>query len=265
MLIERLWTNSPLRNFNYLLACPETGQALAIDPLDHVQCLAVAKARGWEITQIVNTHEHQDHIAGNPGLVAATGAKVIAHHQAVGKIPGIDRVVQAGDTIQLGRHIALECMHTPGHTQCHICLLAHTEKPALFSGDTLFNAGIGNVHKGGNLQALYHTVTQQLARLPGHTQLYPGHDLLETNVRFTLAQEPGNATAQALCACVQGWHDPVTAAVATLEEEKTYNLFLRLNSPSLIASLRARDADFPENPDAQTVFFKLRQLRDQWV
>src|SRR3972149_205418 len=57
MIVERIWTGNSYRNFNYLIACPDTGEALAIDPLDHVKCLAAAKARGWEITQILNTHE----------------------------------------------------------------------------------------------------------------------------------------------------------------------------------------------------------------
>src|SRR5688500_18672274 len=61
MLVERIWTGYNYRNFNYLIACPDTGEALAIDPLDHVKCLAKAKERGWNITQVLNTHEHHDH------------------------------------------------------------------------------------------------------------------------------------------------------------------------------------------------------------
>ncbi len=79
MLVERIWTGNAYRNFNYLIACPETGEALAIDPLDHEKCLSTAKARGWQITQLLNTHEHHDHTGGNAAVVAATGATVIAH------------------------------------------------------------------------------------------------------------------------------------------------------------------------------------------
>ena len=49
MIVERLWTGNAYRNFNYLIACPDSGEALAIDPLDHAQCLAKAKERGWPI------------------------------------------------------------------------------------------------------------------------------------------------------------------------------------------------------------------------
>lgn len=55
MIVEQVWTGNSLRNFNYLVACGETGEALAIDPLDFRRCLAVARERGWTITQILNT------------------------------------------------------------------------------------------------------------------------------------------------------------------------------------------------------------------
>ena len=74
MLVKQIWTANSYRNFNYLIACPETGEALAIDPLDHEKCLQVAKAEGWQITQILNTHEHRDHTGGNAPLVEKTGA-----------------------------------------------------------------------------------------------------------------------------------------------------------------------------------------------
>ncbi|MBC7602668.1 MAG: MBL fold metallo-hydrolase, partial [Ramlibacter sp.] len=143
MIVERIWTANSLRNYNYLVACPDTGEALAIDPLDHEKTLATARAKGWQVTQVLNTHEHHDHVGGNAAVVAATGAKVIAHHRAAKLIPGVDRGVDAGDIIKVGKRVELEGMDTPGHAVCHICLRSHTDEPALFSGDTLFNAGAG--------------------------------------------------------------------------------------------------------------------------
>ncbi len=263
MLVERIWTGNAYRNFNYLIACPDTGEALAIDPLDHRKCLACAKAKGWRITQVLNTHEHQDHTGGNAAVIEATGAKLIAHHRAGARIAGVDRGVKAGDVIKVGKSVELECMDTPGHTMCHICLRSHTDQPALFSGDTLFNAGAGNCHNGGDPSALYATFVDQLSKLPGNTRIYPGHDYIENNLRFTLSREPDNDAAQALLPKVSG-HDPATSIVTTLDEEREFNTFFRLTSESVIARLREKFPDLPERPDAKTVFLRLRELRNQW-
>ncbi len=263
MIVERIWTGNAYRNFNYLIACPETGEALAIDPLDHEKTLATARVKGWQITQVLNTHEHHDHTGGNAAVIAATGARLIAHHKAGGRIAGVDRGVQAGDVIRVGKTVELECLDTPGHTLCHICLRSHTEQPALFSGDTLFNAGAGNVHNGGDVNALYTTFAEQLARLPDNTQVYAGHDYMENNLKFTLDREPDNAAAKALLPRVAG-HDPAASVVTTLAQEKQINTFLRLDSPGVIARLRENFSDLPDAPDARTVFAKLRELRNQW-
>ena len=263
MIIERIWTGNAYRNYNYLIACAETGEALAIDPLDSQKCLATAKDRGWQITQILNTHEHHDHTGGNAAVVAATGAKVIAHHRVGSRIAGVDRGVKAGDVVKVGRTVELECLDTPGHTMCHICLRSHTDRPALFSGDTLFNAGAGNCHNGGNSEVLFATFVDQLARLPDDTQVFPGHDYIENNLRFTLAREPDNVAAQTLLSSVAG-QDPATLHVTTLGEEKQVNTFLRLTNASVIETLRLAFPDLPEQPDAKTVFVKLRELRNRW-
>lgn len=262
MIVERIWVGNSLRNYNYLVACPASGEAMAIDPLDHGQILALADRRGWRITQILNTHEHQDHIGGNPAVVAATGARVIAHHLAGRRIPGMDRGVRAGDKIRVGSTIELECLDTPGHTMTHVCLRSHSEQPMLFSGDTLFNAGAGNV-RGGDVHALYRTFVDQLARLPAETRIYPGHDYLENNLRFTLDREPDNHAARALLAQVQD-HDPAQAVVTTLAEEMRHNSFFRLDSPVIVDGLREHFPELPAQPDAESVFVKLRELCDRW-
>jgi hydroxyacylglutathione hydrolase len=263
MIVERIWTGNSYRNFNYLIVCPETGEALAVDPLDHQKCLARATERGYKITQIVNTHEHGDHTGGNRPLIEATGARLLAHAGASRSIAGIDRGLSAGDVIRVGKTVELEALDTPGHTMTHVCLLSHTDAPALFSGDTLFNAGAGNCHNGGHPAELYETFAKQLATLPAQTQIYPGHDYIENNLRFTLAREPDNQRARDLLPTVSG-HDPAVSLVTTLELEKQINTFFRLQSPGVINMLRDEFPELASAPDDKTVFIKLRELRNKW-
>jgi hydroxyacylglutathione hydrolase len=263
MIVRQIWTANAYRNFNYLIACPETGEALAIDPLDHAKCLAAAREQGWDVTQILNTHEHGDHTGGNAAVVAKTGAKVLAHKNATDRIPGMARGLSAGDLVKVGKTVELEVLDTPGHTMSHVCLLSHTAQPALFSGDTLFNAGAGNCHNGGHPEELYRTFSSQLAKLAADTKIYPGHDYIENNLRFTLSREPDNRSAQAMLEKLQG-QDPSRAYVSTLADEREVNTFFRLTSPTVIAKLREAFPDLPERPDPKTVFLKLRELRNKW-
>ncbi len=263
MIIKQLYTDNAYRNFNYLIACDESGEALAVDPLDHKLCLAAARQEGWRITQVLNTHEHGDHTGGNRQVIAATGAKLLAHAGAKDKIPGIDRGLAAGDVIRVGKTVELESLDTPGHTMSHVCLRAHTDTPALFCGDTLFNAGAGNCHNGGHPNELYHTFATQLAKLPDTTLIYPGHDYIANNLQFTLDREPDNVRAPELLAEVED-QDPNQALVSTLGLEKEINTFFRLHSPSVIARLREAFPDLPDEPDAEAVFIKLRELRNDW-
>src|SRR5262249_60506724 len=136
MIVRQVWTGNAYRNFNYLIACAETGEALAIDPLDHEKCLAAAKREGWSITQILNTHEHRDHTGGNASLVQKTGAKVLAHKNAKDKIPEMARGLSAGDEIKDGRTGEIEALDMLAQTISEMCVLCQTGCRAMSSFDT---------------------------------------------------------------------------------------------------------------------------------
>ena len=266
MIIERIWAANALRNYHYVIGCGETGEALVVDPLDWKACLKRATARGWTIRQIVNTHEHRDHTAGNEELVRATGAQVLAHAAAAARIGGVDRGLHAGDVIRVGRSVELECLDTPGHTRSHVCLLAHAAGAALFSGDTLFNAGVGNCRNGGDPELLYTTCRTLLARLPVTTHLYPGHDYLHNNLRFTDHLEPGNPSVAAWLARCQDLA-PEDMPVLTLADELQINSFFRLAEPGVLEGLRrvAPGLSAGLTPaGAREVFLALRELRNSW-
>ncbi|MEM7193732.1 MAG: hydroxyacylglutathione hydrolase [Pseudomonadota bacterium] len=263
MIVKQIWTANAYRNFNYLIACPQTGEALAIDPLDYRQCLRVASDNDWTITQIVNTHEHDDHIGGNNHVVEATGARLLAHAGAAQAIPDMDEGLTAGDSIKVGKTVDLEVLDTPGHTMSHLCLLSKTDVPSLFCGDTLFNAGAGNCHNGGHPNELYESFVSQLYRLPDHTLIYPGHDYFENNLGFTLDREPGNQKARELMATA-AQQNPAEAMITSIALEKQVNTFFRLQNPEVIERIRIAFPELGPSPDSRSVFIKLRELRDSW-
>jgi hydroxyacylglutathione hydrolase len=263
MLVEQIWTGNAYRNFNYLIVCPETGEAVAVDPLDHEKCLASARQNGWEITQVLNTHEHGDHTGGNQKVIAATGAKLLAHANARNAIAGMDVGLEAGDVVKVGKTVELLALDTPGHTMSHVCLVSKTDTPALFSGDTLFNAGAGNCHNGGHPSELYQTFRDQLGDLPETTLIYPGHDYIDNNLRFTIDREPDNSRAQTLLDEISD-QDTNQAFVSTLALEKDVNAFFRLQSPSVMARIAEAFPEVGDAPDEKTVFLKLRELRNSW-
>ena len=266
MLIERVWAANQGRNFHYLIACPESREALAVDPLNAGACLQRARELGWTIRQIFNTHEHADHTGGNAAMVAATGAPVLAHAAAAQRIGGVTHALTDGAVVTVGRTVQLRCLDTPGHTRAHLCLYrdgVDGEAPALFCGDTLFNAGAGNCIHGGDPLLLYGTFSGCLSRLPGATRVYPGHEYLLRNLDFTLDREPSNAAARALrqqCAELAAQAMPVT----TLEQERQFNVFFRLDSPEVIAGLRRVRPDCGPEPAPREVFLALRELRNRW-
>ena len=215
---------------------------------------------GARLLGIVNTHEHGDHTRGNQALVEAYDCPVFAHHQAKGRIAEANRFLSAGETLPLGKGLHLQILDTPGHTFAHLCLLLQKggDARAVFTGDTLFNAGVGNCHNGGDPQALYRTVTEQLASLPPEVLLYPGHEYMGNNLRFTLDREAGNQQARQLLEEWERVDFSRQAMVNTMETEREVNTFLRLESREVIENL-------PGNPSTpEQVFLALRKLRDKW-
>jgi len=262
MIVEQIWTGNAYRNYNYLIACPRNGEAIAIDPLESQMCFDKAKEKGWNITKILNTHEHGDHTGGNINLINLTGAEVMAHEGASKNIPGMTTGLSEGDVVKIGKEVELEVLDTPGHTMTHICLLSKTDKPALFSGDTLFNAGAGNCHNGGHPEELYETFYRQFRNLPDTTLIYPGHDYLKNNLEFTLDREPNNEHAQKLLNSIK--NSEAGGVITNLQMENNINTFFRLSNNTIIDRLRENFPKLSSNPSQKEVFLLLRQLRNKW-
>ncbi len=262
MIIKQIYTYNNYRNFNYLIGCEKTREAIAVDPLAYQLCLEEAKRNDLKIVSIINTHEHLDHTGGNDKIIQHTGAKLYAHHNAKNVIKGVDVGLKAGDKIKVGNTVNIDILDTPGHTMSHLCLLIRGSEDALFCGDTLFNAGVGNCHNGGNPLSLYNTFYNQLIKLDKKTKIYPGHDYLTNNLEFTLSLEPENKNAYDLLqkSKMEGFS---TKFVSSFEIELKVNTFFRLKENSIKESLKNENL-LSKNDSPQEVFLALRELRNKW-
>lgn len=178
-----------MANFMYLIGDPEKREAVIVDPAwDVGGLLDLAEADGYRVTGALVTHYHPDHVGGDlfglrieglPRLLERAAVPIYVNkHEAhglkvvTGVTEGDLRRVDDGDTLALGVQ-EIRFLHTPGHTPGSQCFLIGNR---LVAGDTLFVRGCGRVDlPGSDPDAMYHTLTGKLAKLPPDTVLFPGH------------------------------------------------------------------------------------------
>lgn len=218
-------------NYGFLLHDSETGKTAAIDTPDAAEYLAQAKAMGWTITHIWNTHWHPDHAGGNGEIVAATSAKIIAP-QEVEKLSKIDQVVCHGDTVTLGAHKA-QVIDVSGHTNGHVAF--HLPDSGIaFVGDSVFALGCGRMFEGEPKQ-FWDSLTR-IKALSEDTILYCAHEYTQANAKFALHADPDNAELQAYALEIDERRERGEWTVPTvLKRELATNPFLRADDPVLQA------------------------------
>ncbi|MXZ13473.1 MAG: MBL fold metallo-hydrolase [Candidatus Dadabacteria bacterium] len=242
-------------NYNYLVACGETGECVVIDPLDPVALLKIIRKRDYRVRYVLNTHAHPDHISGNnPITKVFLSSKILIHKTALDYVAPRSEGIEEGDEIDFGKQ-RLEVIHTPGHCPEHVSFIIGDN---IFLGDTVFVSGCGNVKFRGKVEDLYETFASKLSHLPDRLRMFCGHDYAETNLRFALGLTPDNEDAKKKLREVSEDRFPRS----TLGEERTYNPFMRTSDPLLIDALREKDPSLENDPMA--VFIKLRKLRDKW-
>ncbi len=161
---------SEMDNYSYLVYCSKTLEGAIIDPSMRPELpLREAENRHIKLKLLLNTHGHQDHIAGNPQILAQAGVKLAAHPA---ELPQADIHLQEGSKISLGQG-EIEVLHTPGHTPGS---LVFKTGEAIITGDTLFVSRCGRADlPGSNVEHLYDSLLR-LKKLPPTTQVYPGHN-----------------------------------------------------------------------------------------
>ena len=245
-------------NYGYLLHDPDSGETACIDTPDADAYLREAGRKGWQITQIWNTHWHPDHAGGNEAIKAATGCKVIAPAGEADKIAGVDRAVGQGDVVSLGDWEA-QVIDVGGHTLGHIAYHLPAAGMA-FVGDSVFALGCGRMFEGTAPQ--FWASLSRIKALPPQTMLYCAHEYTASNAKFALHADPDNPALQAYAEEVAARRAADKWTVPTkLERELAANPFLRADD----AGLQTRWADRGGKPgDAVATFAALRSAKDNF-
>jgi hydroxyacylglutathione hydrolase len=242
-------------NFGVLVHDPATGATAAVDAPEAAPILAALTAKRWELTDVLVTHHHFDHVQGLAGLKAVfPRARIVGPAKEAGRIGGLELAVGEGDSIAIGA-LDTRAIEVPGHTSGHVAYWFASEG-VLFAGDTLFAMGCGRGFEEP-LEVLYQSV-MKLAALPGETLVYCGHEYTLANARFALRVDTSNEKLRERAREVALRRErgeftlPTTIAI-----ERATNPFLRADDPSIQATLGRKGADPVE------VFKELRERKNR--
>jgi glyoxylase-like metal-dependent hydrolase (beta-lactamase superfamily II) len=192
MIQIRRFSLGPLQTNCYLVACDQSRQAAIIDPSwDGTAIAETVEDDGWNISHILLTHSHFDHVGGLVDLKAAVNAPVYIHPDAVDMLNraktsaalfGIDlqtpappdELLSAGQIIEVGE-LKLHTLFTPGHAPGHVSFYV-PEYQVVFDGDVLFKGSIGRYDfPDSDYETLMNSIDQQLMTLPDATRVFSGH------------------------------------------------------------------------------------------
>ena len=228
MLLQQFFVNG-LAHCSYLLGGSKS--CAVIDPRRDIQIyIDTAKASGWKITHILETHLHADFISGHLDLAEKTGAKIYA--PKAGKCEFDHVALSEGDSFEI-EDMKLKVLETPGHTPEHICYVAidHSrgEDPvALFCGDTLFVGDVGRPDlfpsRAKELASKLFDSLKKLTQLPDFCEVYPAHGA-------------GSLCGRAMSA----------KRTSTIGYEKKFNYALQIKDRERF--IESLTTDMPEAPD----------------
>lgn len=244
-------------NYQHLLICQETNQAVVIDPADAPKLMSHIKKLNINLVAIFNTHHHFDHTCGNEELFSRFKIPVYCSYIDINRIPQATHAIKENSTITFGtmNFIVLEL---PGHTLGQIAFLIENN---LYCGDTLFAGGCGKLLEG-TAEQLFSSL-QRICQLPNDTMIYCGHEYTIKNLEFALTLEPQNpAIHQALEEAQKKHKQNIPTIPTTLGQEKSYNPFLRTHSKEIRNQLAQKGYDDLESP--VDVFKAIRQLKDHF-
>jgi hydroxyacylglutathione hydrolase len=226
-------------NYGVLLHDHQTGTTISIDAPDAAAVSANLKQRGWQLTHILVTHHHADHVEGNLELREQYGCQIIGPEAEKATIPGIKKTVKGGITFMLAKR-KVQVFDCPGHTKGHVAF-HFPDDYLLFAGDTLFAMGCGRVIEG-SMDEMFRSVNQ-FAKLHAVTSVYCGHEYTVSNAKFAMSVDGSNRTLQSRAQAVatQRQRGEMTCPTTIGDELKT-NPFMRCADPAIRDHLGMKDA-----------------------
>jgi len=226
-------TVHPVRAFqdNYVWTLCRDGNAAVVDPGEAAPVLAFLRAHKLNLTAILNTHHHADHVGGNAELLEHYPVPVFGPHDE--RIPTVSERLREGDRFKLpGFALDFEVLEIPAHTRTHIAFYG---AGMVFCGDTLFACGCGRLFEGTPAQM--HAALTKLGRLPGNTRVYCGHEYTLSNLKFARAVEAGNpelARWERAAAALRAKDEPTLPS--EIAQELRANPFMRCDAPEVVAA-----------------------------
>ncbi|WP_455925725.1 hydroxyacylglutathione hydrolase [Pseudomonas putida] len=246
-------------NYLWLLQDTASKRCAVVDPGDAAPVRAwLTQHPDWQLTDILVTHHHNDHVGGVAELKQLTGATV--YGPAHENIPARDVALDDNATLQvLG--LDFQVFAVPGHTLGHIAYYHAGNAPLLFSGDTLFAGGCGRLFEGTPAQM--HQSLQRLAELPENTAVYCAHEYTLSNLRFARAVEPSNPHLAQRFADVTRLRDENRITLpSSIGLERLTNPFLRVSEATV--KEKADERTGAVNPSPEAVFAALRAWKDKF-
>jgi len=242
-------------NYIWLIHSPRDAQkVVAVDPGDAAPVQQALADQSLQLSGILLTHHHNDHVGGVATLLQAHEVPVFG--PAAERVPGHPVPMREGDHCTFSElQLDFRVLDVPGHTAGHI---AYTGHGAVFCGDTLFSGGCGRLFEGTAEQMVGSLA--KLASLPDETLVYCAHEYTVSNLRFGLAVEPENSeTAAYLGECEAKRARQQATVPSNIRQERNVNPFLRCNRRTVIRAAEAR-AGRRLNPTE--VFAVIRQWKD---
>jgi hydroxyacylglutathione hydrolase len=244
-------------NYVWMITDPPSPTAVVVDPGEANVVRQVLEDRELELTAILITHHHGDHVGGVEELLNQRSVPVFG--PATENIESVTFPVAGGDVVSLpDLGLDLEVLDVPGHTAGHI---AFRGPDFVLVGDTLFAGGCGRVFEGTPEQMLHSL--NRLAALPGETLIYCAHEYTLTNLRFAREVEPYNeALERRLETAKRARSEGRPTVPSTIAQELETNPFLRCNQSAVIAAAeKTSGLDVPTEVDVFTI---IRSWKDGW-